>query len=147
MRRIAVVVAVAGVCLTGCASMEGGGGITTSDPCTAGACKVSVDVTSCVITPKPDPLPVKGENNIFWELNLMSQFYQFLDDKSVALKTTSSEFDQPEVQANGKKFKLHDKNTLAGENKYPYWIKVQRWIMFQGWTDCPPLDPVIINGH
>ena len=76
-----------------------------------------------------------------------SQFYQFLDDKSVALKAASSEFDQPEVQANGKKFKLHDKNSLAGENKYPYWIKVQRWIMFQGWTDCPPLDPVIINGH
>jgi hypothetical protein len=125
----------------------GGGGITTSDPCNAGVCKVSVDVTSCVITPKPDPLYVKGENNIFWELNSTSQFYQFLDDKSVALKAASSEFDQPEVQANGKKFKLHDKNSLAGENKYPYWIKVQRWIMFQGWTDCPPLDPVIINGH
>ena len=147
MKRIAVVVAVAGVCLTGCASMEGGGGITTSDPCNAGACKVSVDVTNCVITPVPDPLPVKGENNIFWELNFGSLFsYRFVDDQSVALKTASSEFDSPELQANGKKFKLHDKNSLAGENKYPYWIKVQR-LTFQGWTDCPPLDPVIVNGH
>jgi hypothetical protein len=147
MKRIAVVMAVAGVWLTGCASMEGGGGITTSDPCNAGACKVSVDVTSCVITPVPDPLPVKGENNIFWELNFGSLFsYRFVDDQSVALKTASSEFDSPELQANGKKFKLHDKNSLAGENKYPYWIKVQR-LTFQGWTDCPPLDPVIVNGH
>ena len=125
----------------------GGGGITTSDPCTAGACKVSVDVTSCVITPTPDPLPVKGENNIFWELNFGSLWsYRFLDEQSVALKTASGEFDGAEVQANGKKFKLHDKNSLAGENKYPYWIKVQR-LTFQGWTDCPPLDPVIVNGH
>ena len=142
MRRIAVVVAVAGVCLTGCASMDGGGGITTSDPCNAGACKVSVDVTSCVITPTPDPLPVKGENNIFWDLTFMSSFYRFTDD-GVKLKTSSPVFDSAE-KLSDKKFKMHDKGTPGS---YPYAIKVQRWKMFEGWTDCPLLDPTIINGN
>jgi hypothetical protein len=122
--------------------MDGGGGITTSDPCNAGVCKVSVDVTSCVITPTPDPLYVHGENNIFWELNLSSSFYRFTDD-GVKLKKPDPTFDQPE-KLSDKKFKLHDKGNVG---TYLYAIKVQRWMMFQGgWVDCPTLDPTIVNG-
>ena len=141
MKRVAIVVAVAGVCLGACAPMPtGGGGGITASPCNNGVCKVSVDVTNCVITLNPDPLYVSGANNIFWELNFMSSLYRFPDD-GIKLKTPSSEFDGPESQ--GSKFKLHDKNTKAGS--YPYAVKVQRWVMFQ-WTDCPPLDPTIVNG-
>jgi len=120
----------------------GGGGITAS-PCNDGVCKVDVDVTSCVITPVPDGLVVAGENNIFWELNFSSSFYRFTED-GIKLKTPSTSFDGPELQPNGKKFKLHDKYTAQG--KFPYWIKVQRWKVFEGWTDCPLLDPFIQNG-
>ena len=105
---------------------------------------MDVSVTSCTITPDPPALPVTGKNiNIFWELGIWSQFYRFPDD-GVKLKTSSPEFDAPEAQANGKKFKLRDKNSLSGQYTYPYTIKVQRLVWFQ-WVDCPPLDPSIVN--
>jgi hypothetical protein len=105
---------------------------------------VDVSVTNCVITPDPASLPVTGKNiNIFWELDALSMFYRFPDD-GVKLKTSSPEFDAPEAQANRKKFKLHDKNSLAGQHTYPYTIKVQRLVLFQ-WVDCSPLDPTIVN--
>jgi hypothetical protein len=141
MKRIAIVVAVAGVCLVACAPMPtGGGGGITASPCNNGVCKVDVDVTSCVITPTPDPLYVHGENNIFWELNLSSRFYRFTED-GVKLKKPDPTFDQPE-KLNDWKFKLHDKGTPG---TYLYAIKVQHLVMFQ-WVDCPPLDPTIVNG-
>lgn len=146
MRCYAVFLAVAGVGLAGCAgfSPEGGAGGSTSANCDGhGACKVSVSVTNCVITPEPEPLQVTGKNIlIFWELDLGSMLYRFTDD-GIKLKTPSTEFDEPEAQAHGKKFKLHDKNSLPGEHRYQYAIKVQR-LMFN-WVDCPPLDPWVVN--
>jgi hypothetical protein len=137
MRRIFVVVVVAGVSLAGC-------GLAVANCDGRGACKVDVSVTNCVITPDPASLPVTGKNiNIFWELDALSMFYRFPDD-GVKLKTSSPEFDEPEAQANRKKFKLHDKNSLAGQHTYPYTIKVQRLVLFQ-WVDCSPLDPTIVN--
>jgi hypothetical protein len=139
MRRIFVVVVVAGVGLAGC-------GLAVAACDGHGACKVDVSVTNCVPTPDPEPLPVTGKNiNIFWELDTASMFfYRFRDDDGVILKTASTEFDQPAAQGNNKKFKLHDKNSLAGQHTYPYTIKVQRLVLFQ-WVDCPPLDPSIVN--
>jgi hypothetical protein len=138
MRRIFVVVVVAGVGLAGC-------GLAVAACDGTGACKVDVSVTNCVITADPPSLgPVTGKNVIiFWELDITSMFYRFPDD-GVKLKTESPEFDQPEAQAIRKKFKLHDKNSLAGQHTYPYTIKVQRLVLFQ-WVDCPPLDPSIVN--
>ena len=118
MKRVAIVVTVAGVCLGACAPMPtGGGGGITASPCNTGVCKVDVDVTSCVITPNPDPVPVPEPSNIFWELNWVSQFYRFTDD-GVKLKTPNSQFDEPELHGNGKKFKLHYKYTSKGT--FPY---------------------------
>ena len=117
---------------------SGGGGL--ADPCNAGECKVAVDVTNCVITPKPDPLPVHGENNIFWELK-WSWMYRFQDDNAVKLKTESPVFDGAK-KLNDSTFKMHDK---GDKGTYPYAIKVQHWVMFQ-WVDCSPLDPTIVNG-
>jgi len=141
MGRIAVVVAVAGLGLGACVTMQGSGDGGLAAPCNDGVCKVSVDVTSCVITPTPDPLPVKGENNIFWDLTFMSSFYRFTDD-GIKLKTSSPVFDSAQKLSDSK-FKMHDKGTPGS---YPYAIKVQRWKIFEGWTECPTLDPTIVNG-
>ena len=103
-----------------------------------------VSVTNCAITPDPEKLIVTGKNiNIFWELDAMSMLYRFPDD-GIKLKTPSTEFDQPEAQANRKKFKLHDKNSRGSVPPYEYAIKVQRLVLFQ-WIDCPLLDPWIVN--
>lgn len=114
-----------------------------------GACKVDVSVTNCVITPAPDSLLVTGKNiNIFWELDAASTAsYRFSDTDGVALKNPDSDFSEPQSQANGKKYKLHNKNSKAkpGEQlSYPYKINVQRLVP-PNWVDCPPLDPVIVN--
>jgi hypothetical protein len=110
---------------------------------------VDVSVTNCSITPTPASLPVTGKNiNIFWELDRASTAsYRFRETDGVTLKKPDSDFDQPQAQANGKKFKLHDKNSKAkpGEQlSYPYRINVQRSVP-PNWVDCPPLDPVIVN--
>ena len=147
MRHIAIAVVVAGVGLawgTGLSAQVMSGAKANCDG--TGACKVDVSVSDCKITPNPSSLAVTGKNiNIFWELDAASaSSYRFPDD-GVKLKTPSAEFDQPEAQANGKKFKLHDKNSLPGQNSYPYTIKVQKQTLFIFWSDCPPLDPTIIN--
>jgi hypothetical protein len=148
MRSIAVVVAVAVVSLSGWfgVSAQGAGGAGAASRCTgSGACKVDVTVVNCVITPSPATLTVAARNVvIFWELDAAStSMYQFPED-GITLKTASPEFDQPGPQANNKKFKLHNKNSLAGQHSYPYTIRVQRLVGTQ-WTNCAPLDPVIVN--
>jgi hypothetical protein len=146
MKSIATVVIVAGLGLTGCAGISS----TSAANCDGtGACKVDVAVTNCVITPTPDSLTVTGKNiNIFWELdNASTASFRFRDTDGVKLKQPDSDFDEPQSQANGKKFKLHNKNSKAAPGQqisYPYMINVQRFVP-PNWVDCPPLDPVIIN--
>lgn len=141
MKNIAIAVVVAGLGLGFCTGLWA-----QAKNCDGtGACKVDVSVSDCKITPTPEPLSVTGKNIlIFWELDAASaSMYQFPDD-GIKLKTASPEFDQPQAQANRKKFKLHDKNSLPGKKSYPYAIKVQKKAG-QSWTDCPPLDPTIVN--
>lgn len=149
MKRIAAVVIVAGIGIAGMTevSAQGQGAQTNCDG--TGACKVDVSVTNCFISPNVWSLPVRGKNiDIFWELDSGSAgSYRFNDGDGIKLKQNDPEFDQPESQANGKKFKLHDKNSKAkpGEKiSYPYNIKVQR-LFLGNWFDCPPLDPIIVN--
>lgn len=144
MRSVAVVVIVAGLGLG--LSCVGISPASAANCDGNGACKVDVSVTSCNITPTPPSLLVTGKNIvIFWELDATStSSYRFRDGDGVVLKSASSEFDQAGAQANNKKFKLHDKNSLSGEHSYPYTINVQRF-MSPNWVDCPPLDPTIVN--
>jgi len=147
MRHLAAALVVASA-VAGCAGPPRGGGTdgfaTHCDG--SGACKVSVSVSGCVITPDPATLDVDAKNiNIFWELDAASSVsYRFPDD-GVRLKAASSEFDEPEAQGFRKKFKLHDKNTLSGTtHRYEYAIKVQKLEWFK-WVDCPILDPWVVN--
>jgi hypothetical protein len=147
MRRIAVVVVVAGIGLTGCAGMlpqqwGGGGGPGTGAPCVAGVCKVAISVDKCVIaTPMPDPIPVQGQNaHVEWEIDLLSWLggNNFVAGDGIVVTDTKSQF-QPEDSAGGKKYKLLDKNTVLDNFKYAIHVK-SFWF-----GDCPRLDPTIIN--
>jgi hypothetical protein len=151
MKRLAVVVLVVGIGLAGglWVFLQGSGGskgvAKPVAPCTNGECTVEVSVSHCSIT-VADSFTVTGENNIFWELdNESKKSYQFRDGDGVILKAASPEFDLPEAQANNKKFKLHDKNSLHAQSTYtyPYTINIQ-W-KFGTWFDCRALDPIIVN--
>jgi len=147
MKWIATAVIAAGMGLVGMIGVSAEAQAANCDG--TGACKVDVSVNNCFITPNPASLPVKAKNvNIIWELdNDSAANYRFNDPDGVKLKQDDSDFGQPESQAGGKKFKLHDKNSKAkpGEKlSYPYTIKVQR-LVFGKWFDCPPLDPIIVN--
>ena len=147
MKSVAVILAIASI-IAGCATTSGGdsGGVASPNCDGTGACKVRVSVSDCVITDTPATLDVTFKNiNIFWDLDFLPSFaYQFPDD-GIKLKTASTEFDEPEAQALRKKFKLHDKNDLAGTtHRYEYAIKVQKLEGFK-WVDCPTLDPWVVN--
>ena len=145
MRHCAVVVIVAGL----------GAGLLSCTPsaptladCGGGACHVLVPVNACVPAPKPDPLTVQKENDIFWDLDDAAKpLYQFRDNDGVILKTADSDFYAPQAQMQNKKFKLHDKNSKAqpGQQlRYPYTIHIQQ-LVSGNWVDCPAYDPTIIN--
>jgi hypothetical protein len=109
---------------------------------------VTVPVNACVPAPKPDPLTVQKENDIFWDLDDAAKpLYQFRDNDGVILKTADSDFYAPQAQMQNKKFKLHDKNSKAqpGQQlRYPYTIHIQQ-LVSGNWVDCPAYDPTIIN--
>jgi len=142
MKWIATVVIIAGMGVVGVLGVSGEAQAANCDG--TGACKVDVSVNNCFISPTPSSLPVKAKNvNIIWELdNDSAANYRFTEADGIKLKQDDPEFSQPEAQANGKKFKLHDKNSKA--KSYPYNIKVQRLVL-GNWFDCPPLDPIIVN--
>ena len=148
MKRIAAVVIVGGIAFAqaGCASAQTGGAAPPSNCDGTGVCKVEVSVVQCFITPDPGTLPGRGRNVvIFWNMNSADD--RFNDPDGIKLKQEDSDFDQAGTQDNGRRFRVHDKNSKArpGEKlTYPYNIRVQRQ-MGGRWYDCPPLDPVIIN--
>ena len=149
MKRIAAVVIVAGIVIVqaACVSAQSQVGTATSSNCDGtGVCKVDVSVTQCFVTPNPSTLTVRARNiDIFWEIS--DDSYRFSESDGIKLKQDDSDFDQPQSQSNGKKFKLHDKNSKArvGEKiSYAYNIKVQRLVGTR-WVDCGTLDPIIIN--
>ena len=147
MRNSAIALIFAAVSLAWGATASAQTASATGPNCTgSGACKVDISVSDCKITTTPSSLRVTGRAiNIFWELDAASASSHRFPDDGIKLKTPSAEFEQPEAQANRKKFKLHDKNSLPGEHSYPYTVKVQKQTLLFFWTDCPPLDPVIIN--
>jgi len=153
MKRIAAVMIAAGIGFGGAAgvSAQVQGGAPTQNRCDGtGTCKVDVAVSLCFVTPNPYTLTVGAKDiNIFWELDSHSA-YRFNPVDGIKLKPNQpdeSEFDLPESQSNGKKFKLHDKNSKAkpGEKTYNnYNIKIQ--VQSGGnWNDCGTFDPIIIN--
>jgi len=132
--------------LAACATVgPDGGGPKPMAPCNQGICKVSVSVSKCVIaTPVPEPIPVNQKNvHIEWELDFASWIAgnRFVDNDAITVPEGRGEFDQPEVSAGGRKLKLHDKNSLPGEHKYKYVIKVTSNV----YGVCTPLDPFIVN--
>jgi len=155
MKRIAAALIVAGIVFTGvgCVSIHPRSITAPPPPCDGtGVCKVDVSVNACLITATPNELRVTKRNgiDIFWDLDPQSG-YRFNPIDGIKLKPNQpdeSEFGDPQWLAEGKKFKLFDKNskTTPGQKTYNnYTIKVQLKGLLGNWVDCPPLDPIIIN--
>ena len=155
MKRIAAVLMVAGIAFTGtaCMTVRTLGSAGPPPPCDGnGVCKIDVGVTLCYITATPSTQNVTKKNgiDIFWDLELQSG-YRFHPTDGIKIKPNqpdSSEFVDPQWLANGKKFKLTDKNSKAkpGEKSINHYsIKVQLQGIGGNWVDCGPYDPIIIN--
>jgi hypothetical protein len=97
---------------------------------------VQVTVVGGAIAVNPDTLPVNGSNaTLFWVLQTAG--CTFPNDAIVFKTGTDSQFFDGQVQANGTKFHLKDKNSV--QKSYPYTIKVM-----QGGNTLQ-LDPTIKN--
>jgi hypothetical protein len=163
--KLSVLVTVGAAALAGCATAPGQGGMSPlsstffANPvkiCDGqGTCKIAVSVVLCVptITPK-DALIDEKNVNIFWDLTKDSEAaYRFLDNgasltnNGVTLKVPDDDFNTPAAQANGKRFKLHDKNSKARPGltiEHPYTIRLQH-LVGSTWYDCGPWDPSLFN--
>ena len=97
---------------------------------------VQVTVDNGVITVDRDTLPVNGKNaTIFWVLQTNGCTFP---ENAIVFKTaTGGQFFDGQVQANGRKFHLKDKNTVIGDFAYTILVK-------QGATVLQ-LDPMIKN--
>lgn len=149
MTRIAGLLMIVAIALAevACVSAQSSGGAAASTACDGtGVCKVDVSVTQCFVTVNPSTLHVRAKNiDIFWEIT--SDSYRFSEADGIKLKQDDPDFDQPQSQSNGKKFKLHDKNDQAKPGQsisYPYNVKVQRLVGTQ-WVNCGTFDPIIVN--
>jgi hypothetical protein len=103
-----------GATLMGCSNMHG----VMANGCNPGG-NCSVDVTvgaNCAITVNPDTLDVpepRGAKSITW--TIVTNGYTFAPN-GIAFKSPNDEFEDPEPQ--GKKFKLKNKHTRAGDYAY-----------------------------
>ena len=99
------------------------------------AIQATVSIANNVISVTPDPLPVSGNNiNIHWDISTPGWTFP---SNGIVITNPGSEFEDPEVQNNGNRFKWKDKNSSAGNYKYA--INVT--------NGSTPLtfDPTIIN--
>jgi hypothetical protein len=107
--------------LAGC-SAPGGASLQAMPHCLERECKVLVKVdASCRLTVQPEHLyvPAGGETHVHWMIDPPSTDVVF-DVNGIAFKPANNpgQFDQKQLQAQGKQFHWRDMNTLAGEFRY-----------------------------
>lgn len=108
-----------------------------------GNCKVAVTVNNCVITVDPPVLSVPGTGTpkkIRWDLASSDGEEYYFRGNGIVFKETNTEFDEPELSKDGKRFTWRDKHSIAGD--YRYAVNVTRTGVDP--KDCT-LDPVISN--
>lgn len=131
-------VSIASLALLGCGTMREH----SATGCTSGGvCKVAVTIENCTITASPETLVVpepRGLKMIDWYI--ATDGYVFAAN-GIAITKPGGEFEQPELSANGKKFKWNDKHTRAGDYKYA--INVVKTGVDP--RNCPSKDPWISN--
>ena len=154
MKRIAAVLIVVGIAFaeTACVSVHTQGSAGQPPPCDGnGECRIEVATTLCVITANPSTQNVTKRNgiDIFWYLDPKSA-YRFHPTDGIKMKPgqpDGSEFGDAQWLADGKTFRLHDKNSRAqpGQktaNQYSITLQLQG---IGGLVNCNPFDPTIIN--
>jgi len=118
MRTSIAFAALALALLPGCAALRPFAG----GHCSGHSCKVLVTVdAACRITADPEHLyvPRDGEVHIHWKLDPPSAAFVF-DVNGISFKPGQNpgEFDEKELQDNGKQFHWRDKNTRSGPYQY-----------------------------
>jgi len=109
-------------------------------PCNQGVCKAVVTVLSCdkgAMPVTPDPIPVRGPNNIEW--TIATEGYEFPANGIVIEGKGFT--NRPGSTGNGKKFVVHDDNTDK-RNDIKYTVRVTRK---SDGKACAPYDPFISN--
>jgi hypothetical protein len=137
-RKVLLSSIAAAVGLLGCVGV----GMRQGSPCNAGVCKVAVTITDCTavggVSVNPDPLPVRGSNDIEWEFATAN--YSFPQNGIIIGSDPKGELDKPKLVSNGKKVTVHNKHR---ETNYKIYYAVN--VMKDDGTPCIPLDPWIYN--
>jgi hypothetical protein len=148
-RRIVLSVIAIGLAVSGCSTMSAsrhmGGPSKTRIPC-QGACDIIVTIVQqgdqCAVAPLDD-IAVSGKNSIItWKIAETSKEFTFADS-GVYIKPYADpdrQFSKVTEPADGRKFILHDANSLQGDRYYPYAIQIM-----EGAKRCVLYDPWIIN--
>lgn len=95
--------------------------------CSSGVCVASIDKGTVQV-------PQGNSPNIIWQLQ--NPAYTF-PSNGIVIANGGTEFDNCHVEANGRRFKCHDKHTKAGRYKYT--------VNITGSPAVPPLDPFVDN--
>jgi hypothetical protein len=95
--------------------------------CSSGVCTASIDNDTVQV-------PHGNSPNIIWQLQ--SPGYTF-PSNGIVIANAGTEFDNCQIEANGRRFKCHDKHTRAGRYKYT--------VNITGSPAVPPLDPFVDN--
>jgi hypothetical protein len=134
--------------LAGCASTGDGGGPrgggegmhSGGSGCNASQRVCTISVTFCKID-DPGDLVVKDRDvDVLWKVEHGMAGY-FFEVDGIEIKGAGDQFGRPSVQQEGSVIRIRDANSLPGEHKYKYTIRVKSRTL----GPCPPLDPTIIN--
>ena len=133
MKRILIAAAVLSLLLAGCDFFKRGTGMSNEHPV--------VSVTNGTITVSPDPITFRsrGAVVIVWSLDDSAAAFKFDDARGISVADTKGEFDDQRVIAQGRKFQVRNKNSIAGRYKYT--------INLRGPNGPVSLDPLIVNAE
>jgi hypothetical protein len=126
--------------LAGCATPQGGGTFGAGgSSCNASQRVCTISVTNCQIS-DPGDLVVKDRDvDVVWKVEHGFAGY-FFEENGIEIKDSGNQFGRPVLQ-DGAVIKIRDANSLQGEHRYKYTIRVKSRVL----GSCAALDPTIIN--
>jgi hypothetical protein len=139
------VVVVTLLALAGCASLSdggrGGGTRMGASSCNASQRVCTISVTNCTIDDPGDLVVDKVRDvDILWKVEHGFAGY-FFEQNGIEIRNGDNQFGPPSLEENGSVIRIKDANSLAGEHRYKYIIRVKSRML----GPCPELDPTIIN--
>jgi len=121
--------------------MHHGGGPRGQSGCNASDRVCTISVANCAIG-DPGELVIDRQRDvdILWKLERGASQYVF-ESNGIEIRDGGGQFSAPVVEQDGMVIRVRDANSLPGEHRYKYTIRVK----MRGGASCPALDPVIVN--